>query len=388
MILGTSYSLITNSLVSNESYGFKVANFDVSFNDDTNLTLSSIPMSDEEGINTSKEYIFNVDNNSDYEINYRLDIIENGNSNMKDVIHYIYSVNDSEYSEVYTLKDYYTINQNKVLKTNASDVYKIKMWLSDEADESYMNKSFSASIVLTATQNEYKYASSVIEKLYTNQQDSITKINDDYRYTKKDSSNYVWFNCEDGFTKGDEYCEKWQIIGSFKNKSENSHDDYYSLKIVSTKPFVDITYNSDENNNFDDAYINSYANGYYFDNLNTESQKLVLKAKWNIGDVFSNTFEEVIKEEKKEVYYANVALPNVSDYLYLQNESFLLNDIMLLNKTNGMVNILNNGITVDKGYHNNNFVPCLYLRGDVSIASGDGTINNPYELTIKYPLNY
>ena len=50
MLLGTSYSLITNSLVSDESYGFNVANFDVSFTDNTKITVTGIPTSDEDGI--------------------------------------------------------------------------------------------------------------------------------------------------------------------------------------------------------------------------------------------------------------------------------------------------------------------------------------------------
>lgn len=389
MLLGTSYSLITNNLVSQEKYGFSVANFDVSFNDDTKINLSSIPMSDDDGIKNSSVYTFNIDNNSDYDINYRLDIIENSDYSMKDVIHYVYSVNDSEYSEVLTLKDDYTIKQNKVLKTNASDIYKIKMWLSDEADESYMNKSFTATILLTATQNEYKYATTVIEKLANNNQDNVIKVNNDYRYTKKDSPNYVWFNCKDGFTKGDDYCEKWRIIGSFNNKSENSREEYPSLKIISTRAFENINYNDDEDTIYEDAYINSYANGFYYENLNSEAQKLILNAKWYIGDVKSNDYENALSEEKSAIYYTYIALPNVSDYLYLKNESFILdNNTLLLNKTNNYVNVLNNGIKKENSQNNYNFVPCLYLRGDVSIISGDGNINNPYELGIKYPMNY
>lgn len=389
LILGTSYSLMTNTTISDETYGFDVANFDVSFNDDTNITISSIPMNDLEAIIKTKEYTFTIDNNSDYSINYRLDIIEKGNSNMNGVIHYIYSVNDSEYSEVHTLKDNNTLNQNKVLKINTSDVYKVKMWLSDEADEKYMNKSFSASILLTATQNEYKYASNVIEKLGNTGKDNVVRVDTSYRYNKKNAPNYVWFNCKDGFTKGDNYCEKWRIIGSFDNKSELRNDLYPSLKIISTNPFNEISYNLDENNNFDEAYINSFANGYYYDSLSNDTQKLILKAKWNIGNVTSNNYEEVIKEEKNNTYYAYVGLPNISDYLYLKEESFVLsNNTLLLNKTNGIVNILNEKITKGNNLSNYKFVPCVYLRGDVSIISGDGKENNPYELTIKYPLNY
>ena len=147
MLLGTSYSLITDSVVSKETYGFEVANFNVEFLDDTKITISGVPLDDTNGFNKSKEFSFTITNNSDYDVNYRLDILENGNTNMGEVIHYAYSVNDSEYSKIYNLGDNYTIKQNKVLGVNAIDTYKIKMWLSDEADESYMNKTFSAQAV-------------------------------------------------------------------------------------------------------------------------------------------------------------------------------------------------------------------------------------------------
>ena len=96
---------------------------------------------------------------------------------MSKVIHYVYSINDGPYSDVFVLNDNYTIKQNKILKTNSSDIYKVKIWLCDEADESYMNKSFKATILLTATQNEYKYATSVIERLGSNNLDGVVKVN-------------------------------------------------------------------------------------------------------------------------------------------------------------------------------------------------------------------
>ncbi len=387
MLFGTSYSLIMNNIVSEETVGFNVANFDVSFNDDTSISLSSIPMSDEEGLKNSKEYTFNIDNNSDYDINYRLDIIENG-LNMGEVIHYAYKINDESYSKVYVLKDNYTIKQNKVLEINQSDIYKVKIWLSDEADETYMNKSFSASIVLNATQNEYKYASSVMEKLANNHQDNVVKEGNEYYYSTNDSPNYVWFNCENGFTKGNDYCEKWRIIGSFKNKSEKSVEEFYSLKIVSTKEYDNLSYNSDEDNDFSKAYISSYANGYFYDSMSDNTKKLILKAKWDIGDILSNDYQSALKDEKNNTFYANIGLVNVSDYLYLKEENFFPNNMMFLNKTNGKVNVLDKNIQTGNNENSYLFVPCIYLRGDVSIVSGDGNIDNPYELMIKYPLNY
>lgn len=390
MLLGTSYSLITNNLTSKETYGFNVANFNVEFLDNAKISLQGIPTDDEDGLKNGKEFTFTVSNNSDYDVNYRIDIMENGGSNMSKVIHYVYSINDSEYSDVYSLEDNYTINQNKILKVNASDVYKIKMWVSIDADESYMNKNFNASISLIATQSEYKYATNVIEKLYNTNQDGIKKEDESYRYTLNNSLNYVWFNCDEGFSKGIDYCEKWRIIGSFKNKSEKSNIEYYMLKIVNSNPSSEVSFNNIEKNGYyDNSYVESYANGFYYDKLSDSTKKLIMRAKWNIGDVKTMDYSSALKEESNKIYYGYIGLPNNSDYLYLKKESYIDDEnTLLINKNNGEVNVLKGTIITDKSDGNYNFVPCVYLRPDVSIVSGDGTNESPYELAIKYPMNY
>lgn len=37
------------------------------------------------------------------------------------------------------------------------------------------------------------------------------------RYIGKDPNNYVYFNCSDYSNQSDSTCEKWRIIGVFKN---------------------------------------------------------------------------------------------------------------------------------------------------------------------------
>ena len=390
MLLGSSYSLIIGNLVSNETYGFDVANFDVQFQDNKKITVSGIPESDEDGIRNSKEFSFTVSNNSDYDVNYRLDIIENGNLFMSDVIHYVYEINDQGYSNVLSLKDNFTIKQNRVLKVNTKDVYKVKMWLSLDADESVMNKTFSANISLSATQNEYKYATNVIEKLSTNKQDSVLLVNNDYRYSKKDAPNYLWFNCEEGFTKGEDYCEKWRIIGSFSNTKEKASDAYMMLKIVNTNVVEEISFNNSDNiGDYDESYIKTYANGLYYDKLSDITKKYIMNAKWNIASTNSNNYLESINNEKLKTYYGNIGLLNVSDYLYLKDEFFIDgNNILLMNKNGNEINIINNGLEKGNSMDNYSFIPCVYLRPDVSIISGDGSNANPYEIAIKYPMNY
>ena len=390
MLLGSSYSLVVGKLVSNESYGFEVSNFDVQFSDNKKIDISGIPESDEDGLKNSKEFSFSVTNNSNYDVNYRIDILENNSIGMKDVIHYVYSLNNDEYSDVLSLKDNYTLKQNKVLKTNSSDTYKIKMWLSLEADEAYMNKTFSGNINLIATQNEYKYATSVIEKLAINKQDNIVKYGDDYRYSSKEAYNYIWFNCDENFTKGEDYCEKWQIVGSFKNKKENSNDEYYMLKIVNTNSISDISFNNnDKNGNYDNSYIETFANGSYYDKLNDRDKSYIIKARWFIGSTDGVNFNKSYNEEKLKYYYGYIGLLNVSDYLFIKDNSYLQNNnFLFINKNNNDVNIYKDTLIKGESTNSYNFVPCVYLRPDISIISGDGSYTNPYEITIKYPMNY
>lgn len=389
MLLGSSYSLIVGNLVSDETYSFDVANFNVQFLDNKEIKISGIPEDDVTGLKNSQEFSFTISNNSDYDVNYRLDIIENNAINMSRVIHYVYAINDGGYSDVLNLGDYSTINQNKVLKVNEKDTYRIKMWLSLEADEEFMNKTFSANISLVATQNEYKYATNVIEKLAKNNQDNVVVSKNNYRYLKGEN-NYLWFNCQEGFTTGDDYCEKWQIIGSFKNSTEKTRNEYMMLKIVNTKAYENIPFNNQEKlGDYDESYIETFANGSYYDKLSDQAKKYLIKAKWNIGTTSGTSYDKALNEEAKKTYYSNIGLLNVSDYLFIAKESFLkVDNLMFINKNASDVNVLHTALDTGKASESYAFVPCLYLRPDVSIVKGDGSINNPYEIAIKYPMNY
>lgn len=390
MLLGSSYSLITNNLTSNETYGFDIANFNVSFSDSTSVSLLGIPTKDEEGLNNSKEITFKVKNDSDYDVNYRLDIIEKSISHMANVIRYSYSLNNDPYTSVIALSDDYTIMQNRILKVNEVDNYKIKIWLSIDADEAYMNKEFQASISLTATLEESKYASSVIKSLAEKNLDNVIKLDNEYRYSNYDSANYLWFNCKDGFTKGEDYCEKWRIIGSFKNKWENSRDEYYSLKIMRNTPYEEVSFNNEElRGDYNNSYINTFANGAYYDLLNDDYKNYILKAKWYIGNSNSLNFMESYEMEKNKVYYNYIGLINVSDYLYLESSwNSDLKNILTINKNIDEVNVIKNGIITMNNLSIVKFIPCVYLKPDISILSGTGTIDNPYEIGVKYPMNY
>lgn len=386
MLFSTSYSLI-NSNVTEESYGFNVANFKAEFQEKEKISLNGVPVSDEKGMKDSKEFTFTVNNTSSNDINYRLDIIDNSVYKMDEVIKFAYSINDDEYSNPYLLSKNNTIIQNKVLKQGEKDNYKIKLWLSLDADERYMNKKFSGVINLSATQNEYKYASSVIEKLASNNLDGVVKIGNDYRYTKMDN-NYVWFNCSDNHTKGTDYCEKWHIIGSFDNTWENGIGTYKALKIVRDEIYDETSFNNEDyKGDYNRSYIETFLNGSYYDKLNDETQNLILKAKWNIGSCKGEDINTTLYQESLKNYYGNIGLINVSDYLYLRN-NWNKKNILTINKDGEEVNVVGDSIEKKNSLENYSILPSLYLKPDLSIISGNGSIDNPYELGIKFPMTY
>ena len=137
---------------------------------------------------------------------------------------------------------------------------------------------------------------------------------------------------------------------------------------------------------YDHSYINSYLNGSYYDLLNDNAKKMILKGRWNIGSVNTKNFNNAYGSEKLKEYYTNIGLINYSDYLALGNNSWLNSedDILLLNKTMDDVNIIHDGIDTRSSLALFNYLPCVYLKPDISILSGDGTIGNPYELGVKY----
>ena len=58
-------------------------------------------------------------------------------------------------------------------------------------------------------------------------------------------------------------------------------------------------YNNEEKNGlYNNSYVESYANGFYYDKFSDFTKSLIMKAKWNIGNVKENNYEGAIKEEK------------------------------------------------------------------------------------------
>lgn len=397
MIIGTSYSVVMNSPLSDDNYSLTVGNVSATFmNDENKILLSnSFPISDEEALKSENEFSFSVTNSGNYTANYSLSIEETSTTLIGEVIRFSYNLNDNGYNTVSTLSENKIINQNMVLEKDKTDNYKMKFWIKEEAGANYMGKVFSAKLVLNTTQNDYKYATSVIEILGKSNLDGVSEINNnsiiEYRYTGSKPNNYVWFNCNDGYTRGEEYCEKWQIIGSIDNTWENGLGIYKTLKIVMNSPVDKVTYFHNKYNTNSNSNLINYANNTYYNTLSLSAKNMILNARWNVGSVTkSNNVNELYLKEASAYRYLDVATISPSDYLLAGNDNWIYdNNLLTLNGTSSGCYIANDNDVIegDNG-HEYNFIPSVFLKPDVSIIGGYGTIDNPYEIGVKFPMSY
>lgn len=417
MIFGTSYSIITKSYITENNYSLTVGNMKVSFSDNENKILlsNSFPISDKEALETGEEFLFTVNNLGDYTANYSITIEETSEASIAEVIRFAYSLNDGGYNHISTLSDNKVVGQNVVLESGNSHDYKMKFWIDEDANASYMGKIFSAKLVLNYTQNDYKYATSVIETLGNINQDGVIGINSqgevsssdirEYRYVGNTSNNYVWFNCSDGYTKGGSHCEKWRIIGSFDNTWENGISSYKTIKLIRSSKVSDIPYNDNTYNGaYNKSYLNYYANTTYYNTLTMSAKNMILRARWNIGKT-NNTFNTNASYlmETSEFVYNDIGVISPSDYAFAgngvnygdklnnQNKNWMYHNNMFtlnLNNNGNPYVVSDNGITLGDKMELFAFVPVVYLKPDVSIINGYGTVNEPYELDIKFPMSY
>src|SRR5699024_6234883 len=114
---------------------------------------NAVPMTDSEGMSQSDELIFTVKNTGDFKAQYNVYIEETStNPAFKTVIRFIANKNDTGYNSPKTLSEDNYIDQGGILAVGESATYKVKLWLSETADNTYMNKTFTARIVVEVFQ--------------------------------------------------------------------------------------------------------------------------------------------------------------------------------------------------------------------------------------------
>ncbi len=257
--------------------------------------------------------------------------------------------------------------------------------------------------------------SSEIEKV-SHEATEQTPALEDYRYTGANPNNYVYFGCEEECTEENLY----RVIGVLPTQSTVDGEYENRVKLIKAKKYTEQTYYIG-----DVLYTASnILNTTYLDSLG-EYQKYIENSKWYWGAIYWNndssfTPNQYYNGERNtsvgyglSAYYniAKIALLYPSDYAYSISKSYwegsvdsnaasYLTNAWLNNKItewtitrdsafnsyyhamNKTINSSGNISYQDANNNTNSIRPAFYLKADVLLKNGDGTMENPYRVMI------
>ena len=231
------------------------------------------------------------------------------------------------------------------------------------------------------------------DELYKDDKENI-------RYYGKNPNNYVSFNNE-----------LWRIIGVIDGK----------IKIIRNESIGSKAWASNKYNNWNNSDLKDYLNGEYYNNIENIYRNMISEETYYLGGpassiLFTATASDYYDAERSgRVYMGNpvstkqyIGLMYPSDYgysagagclstaLYTYDGSCYNNDYLFSGEYEWLQtpdNTLNYdaAILADFGivviehsvdYAYNNVRPSLYLKAEIQIIGGDGSLNSPYEIEI------
>ena len=357
LLLGSSYALFRSSHTSTNVYTMNVGLLEVNFYGTTNtLTYNNMyPMTDEEGLSLNNNVLnFTVKNTGNVEALYDVYIEETStNPEFKSVIKYAVNKDDNGYGNALGLSNNMLyIDKEQVLDSNDTANYKVKFWLSETADNTYMNKTFTAKIVITSRQWEApgKTTSELVTELITN--NTVTDSGTTRYVTGQSTNNYLWYS---GFL--------WRIISYDIDVSNN----ITNIKLVTQNNITPTDYGID--NDFSTSFIKTWLNEDFYDVLYHSSNIIKTDSVWNDGE--NDTI-------------APVGLLTDSEYTIVGGSSSYLNIYSCwwtMTKIDTKIRYVEfNGEMFNfSPTSNSNARPSVNLKTTINF-SGSGTLSNPYKI--------
>ena len=171
----------------------------------------------------------------------------------------------------------------------------------DENQDDNQNVSFSTKVTINETK-EYVpvFAEQIADLAKTDTTNFATDDPDNnIRYIGANPNNYVYFNCSDYSNQSDSTCEKWRIIGVFKNvaKEDGSKEDL--IKIIRDDRLGYIAWDSNGVNDWSKASLQTTLNGDYYNGnsikyLDTKYNEITTNKSSLKNDTTRNAIESVI----------------------------------------------------------------------------------------------
>ena len=431
----TTYALFfkVHTMDNVESYTTGV--LEITVEEGTALTLNNtLPMTDEEG-SALTPYTFKVTNTGNLAYTFDLKILSTTTSNGVNPDYIKVKLDDNSPVTLSSLSEG-IIKSDITLNPEDSITMSVRIWLSIDTPNTEIGKSFSAKIVTDGVGSEYVPPGAIfIKQIFDNSaKTTVINNNQNYEYAKDifgtdkggmmedvggniryygaDPNNYVSFNDE-----------LWRIIGVFKDIDDGTGKKENRIKIIRKEIAGSNQWSNMDSNEWsisllkDALNLNTSGNFYY--SMTQTSKNMISDAVWHLGAA-SKSFGSYYADEyymderenapfypgRSESWTGKIGLIYPSDYMYSSDLSQCINE----GSNFGCANLswIGNGgynqwtITPFGNYNDVNmiyssgnidttqsgvqswgdYVPVVYLKSSILITSGDGTSENPFQLSI------
>ena len=306
LILSIVGVLLLVSIVVASSYAYFTAN--VSGNKDTNNVVitngvMALEYTDGDEINlanavpgSSVSKTFTVKNTGNVATNYTIYFSELSNK-FVDKTDLVYTLTSSDggknvaQTQVPSKND--AMVSNYAIEAGKTHTYTLTITFldKDENQDDNQGVSFSTKVTINETKEyveptRFEMLGKTIETTEVATDDPDNNI----RYTGANPNNYVYFNCSDYSNQSDSTCEKWRIIGVFKNmtKEDGSKEDL--VKIIRDDSLGNIAWDSNNVNDWSKASLQTILNGDYYNGTyatgafkNDSTRNAIESVVWNLG---------------------------------------------------------------------------------------------------------
>ena len=288
------------------SYAYFVAN--VSGNKDTNNVVvtngvMSLEYKDGDEINlanavpgSSVTKTFTVKNTGNVSTNYTIYFSELSNK-FVDKTDLVYTLTSSDGGKSVAQTQVPSTNEamvsNYAIDAGKTHTYTLTITFldKDENQDDNQNVSFSTKVTINETKDyveptRFEMLGKSIESYEVATDDPDNNI----RYIGANPNNYVYFNCSDYSNQSDSTCEKWRIIGVFKNMTKEDGSKADLVKIIRDDSLEYIAWDSNNVIDWSTASLQTTLNGTYYNGTyatgafkNDSTRNAIESVVWNLG---------------------------------------------------------------------------------------------------------
>ena len=305
LILSIVGVLLLVSIVVATSYAYFTAN--VTGNKDTNNVVvtngvMSLEYKDGDEINlanavpgSSVTKTFTVKNTGNVSTNYTIYFSELSNK-FVDKTDLVYTLTSSDGGKNVAQTQVPSTNEamvsNYAIEAGKTHTYTLTITFlnKDENQNDNMNVSFTTKIGINESA-EYVEPIEILGKKITDTTQIATDDPDNnIRYIGANPNNYVYFNCSNYSNQSDSTCEKWRIIGVFKNMTKENGTKEDLVKIIRDDSLGNIAWASSNVNDWSKASLQTTLNGTYYNGTyatgafkNDSTRNAIESVVWNLG---------------------------------------------------------------------------------------------------------